>query len=407
MLMFIIAFRVMGRAPIGLIEEILFLLQLFVIIIVCFSNMTYNLIKGRINYLQLILLPLLILPFISAYQASIAFKQPYLLGILAQRQHYILLFGYFTVLALKQEWVSLKNLEKYFIRSLYIMLGIMYTFSLFIDPTHFKDTEFVKFSLNKGWQYEFPSGVAVGIIIYSLIKAWGERKFGYYLPLFIAVTYFVIFGQDRTQMAFILITLFIYYLKNVNLYKKLMYAINTFFISAIFLVIVSIVFPDTVDHYLRLFTNAASIFTGEQVEESSTNARYIEIAIALERFQHYPWLGNGSVSSQFNGGLRGFFGYFYPGDIGILGNLFVYGIIGTSFYYIPFLLTLIWSNQMKEYKPVFFMTAIYGLLFTFLDMITAASNIKFMGMQSFFFALIYYYKFHLYPKEKLKKDVLS
>lgn len=53
------------------------------------------------------------------------------------------------------------------------------------------------------------------------------------------------------------------------------------------------------------------------------------------------------------------------------------------------------------------MTAIYGLLFTFLDMITAASNIKFMGMQSFFFALIYYYKFHLYPKEKLKKDVLS
>jgi len=304
-------------------------------------------------------------------------------------------------LALKQEWISLKNLEKYFIISLYIMLGIMYIFSLFIDPANFKDTEFVKFSMNKGWQYEFPSGVAVAVIIFSLIKAWGEQKPGYYVPLFIAAAYFVIFGQDRTQMAFLLITLFIYYVKNVNMYRKLKYAINTFFITTILLVIVSIVFPDTLDHYIRIFANAASIFTGEQVEESSTNARYIEIAIALERFQQHPWLGNGSVSSQFNGGLRGFFGYFYPGDIGIMGNLFVYGIIGTSFYYINFLLALIWSRKMKGANPVLLMTAIYGLLFIFLDMITAASNIKFMGMQSFFFAIIYYYRFHIYPKEKL------
>jgi len=38
-------------------------------------------------------------------------------------------------------------------------------------------------------------------------------------------------------------------------------------------------------------------------------------------------------------------------------------------------------------------TCQYGMIFIFLDMITAASNIKFMGLPSVFFAIIYYYRF--------------
>lgn len=398
--LFVLAFRVLGRAPIGIVEEVLFLLVLIIVSTVSFSNMTMNLLFGRINYLQLILIPLLLLPMISAHQAQVVFKQPYLYGILAQRQHYILLFGYFIYLSLKNRWINLIDIEKYFLRSLYISLAIMYLFSLFIDPSNFKDTEFVSFSLNKGWRYEFPSGIVVTIMLFSIIKTWGEGKAGYYFPLLIAAVYFIVFAQDRTQIAFFLITVFVYYSKNLKLHQQLKYAFNAIIIGFAGLIIASILFPETVEHYTTMFTNAASIFTGEEVEESSTNARYKEIAIALENFNLHPWLGNGSVSSKFNGGLRGFFGYFYPGDIGILGNLFVYGIIGTSFYYILFFFSLRWSLQMKKYRPGLLMVSIYGMLFTFLDMITAASNIKFMGMQAFFFAIIYYYRFYLYPQEK-------
>ncbi|MFM9055667.1 MAG: hypothetical protein ACKOQY_03135, partial [Bacteroidota bacterium] len=150
-------------------------------------------------------------------------------------------------------------------------------------------------------------------------------------------------------------------------------------------------------HYIRLFANASSIVTGEKTDEHSTNIRYIEGAIALRGFSQHPWLGNGTVSAQFQGGFRGFFGYFYPGDVGILGNLFVYGLIGTIVFYIPFLLALRWSLQMRNYSPAFLMTCTYALLFVFLDMLTAAVNIKFIGLQAFCFAVIYYYRFTAYP----------
>ncbi len=399
-MLFILSFRVLARSPLGIIEEILFLTLLAIIIFTVFGTVLIRLSKGRLNYLFLILLPLLIVPFINAYQANKIFHQPFSIGLATQRQHFILLCGYFCVIALQRNWISLKLLEKYFMRSLYINLFMMIFFSVFIEPALFKDTEFVKFTLNKGWQYEFPNAIAIAIIIYSIGKVWGENKTYAYIPLFLSIGYFFVYGQDRSQILFATITIFIYYIFNLNLYKKVKYALGTLLLSMFVLGILSILYPEIIEHYLKIFGNASSIVTGKEVEESSTNIRFTESAIAIENFIKHPWLGNGSISAKFNGGFKGFFGYFYPGDIGILGNLFVYGILGTLAFYIPFYFSLIWSIKMRKLQSGFLNLCIYGMLFTFLDMITAASNIKFIGLPAFYFAIIYYYRYYVYPFQK-------
>lgn len=406
-MLFILSFRVLARSPLGIIEESLFLGLLFMMILTVFGTLFIRLSKGRLNYLFLILLPLLIVPFINAYQAKEIFNQPFLLGLATQRQHFILLCGYFCVIALQRNWISLDQMEKYFMRSMYINLSLMIFFSVFIEPALFKDTEFVKFTLNKGWQYEFPNAIAIAIIIYSINKVWGENKYSAYLPLFLSIIYFFLYGQDRSQILFATVTIFIYYLFNLNLYKKVKYALGTILVSVFVISIVSIVYPEIIEHYLTIFGNATSIVTGKEVEESSTNIRFTESAIAIENFLKHPWLGNGSISAKFNGGFKGFFGYFYPGDIGILGNLFVYGIVGTLAFYLPFIFSLIWSIKMRKLQSGFLNLCIYGMLFTFLDMITAASNIKFIGLPAFYFAIIYYYRYYVYPDWKKENEGLA
>jgi hypothetical protein len=397
-LFFLLCFRVMSRFPAGMIEEGLFLGLVLFVAAVSIMDMIRAASRGNPSHFHFILIPLLLLPFISAWQAKAVFRQPFLLGLLTQRQHFILFCGYFSWLALERGWIRAEILRIYFIRALYLSVGIMAFFYIFVDPSIYKETDFVKYTLNKGWQYEFPQSLAAIVMVHALIEAWSERRRLAYAVFLLTAGYFVVFGQDRSQLLFAGITLFVYFVKNLDAYRKFK---QVFLLGGILLATITalqLFRPDLLDHYFRLFANASSIVTGAQTDEHSTNIRYVESAIALRGFSQHPWLGNGTVSAQFQGGFRGFFGYFYPGDVGILGNLFVYGILGTLVFYIPFFLALRWSLQMRGYSPPFLMTCTYALLFIFLDMLTAAVNIKFIGLQAFCFAVIYYYRFTAYPE---------
>ena len=355
---FVLCFRVLAKFPSN-IFEILFLLVVGVVCMVSFRDMIEGWSKGKANSFQFILLPLFLLPFITALQANKEFNQPYWMGLFAQRQHFIIFAGYFLVIALKRKWIQLDQLKKYLIQSLFIIMFVMLFFSIFIDPMLFSDSEFVEFTLNKGWHYEFPSGIIANVIIYSMIVLLSTNNY-------------------------------------VSLTRKLYYLVW----GILLLSVVTIFAPDLISHYITIFGNASTIVTGDRTTEYSTNVRLAESAIAIKGFFKHPWFGNGHLSSQFNGGFSGIFGYFYASDIGILGNLFVYGILGTLLIYIPFFFTFKWIGKLRYQKDPLLTTAQYCMLFIFLDMITAASNIKYIGIPSIFFGIIYYYRFYVVDKDE-------
>jgi hypothetical protein len=394
-LFFVLSFRVLTKLPIGIVEDIIALLFLLIIIGISFYDMGSRLLKGRVNLLLVYLLPLLILPFINAFQAAKVFDQPVLYGIGAQRQNYLILCGYAITVALNRNWITLEILDKNFLRSMYVILGIMFFFYIFIDPSRFTGTEFVKLSATKGWRYEFPNGVVVGLILYSIFKVWIENKNKFYIPFILSIIFFIAFAQDRTQLLFIFITICLFYLRNLNYKQKIVYGIYAVFALIIIFAVLPLLNPVVFERYITLYGSASSIFTGSRSSDSSTNIRFIEAAIAYKGILLHPWLGNGFLSSQWKDGYLGIFKYFYPSDIGIIGNLYVFGIIGTFFNYIPFIITLAWTNKLRKQKSILLMTCQYGMLFLFLDMLTAASNIKYIGLPGFFFGVIYYYRFYV------------
>src|SRR5204863_6583168 len=94
-----------------------------------------------------------------------------------------------------------------------------------------------------------------------------------------------------------------------------------------------------------------------------------------------------------NGGFHDILGYFYPVDIGILGNIFVYGIIGTILIYLPYYFSLAMSRKVQS-GNVFFKTCEYMLLFYFLSMFFSAVNIRDSSSIMFLVCLLYYFRYH-------------
>lgn len=393
-LYFLVAFRVISRMPLGPVNEVLSALMLLLVALLASAEISSRLLRGKLNYLLLVFAPLLIYPFINAAVAQQVFGQPVRFGILAQRYHYFLLGGFAVIYVLRKNILSPEQLERYFLRSMYLILFIMYFFYIFINPAIFSGTEFVKLTGYKGWIYEFPNGVTAGLLIYSLIKFTLHKSYKNLPGLLLTLFFFVVYGKDRSQITFILLVVLMFMLFHLPLSRFLVQIISSVLLIALLFTVLMLVLPDFVSHYTELFGNALTIFTGEQTEEYSTNIRHFESEVALKGFAENPWFGNGFLSSQWNDGYLQFYRYFYPADIGILGNLYVYGIVGTVFYYIPFIAVFLWMRPMRKTNNAFLLTACYTLIFIFMDMQSAANNIKFIGIQAFFIGVVYYYRYH-------------
>lgn len=393
-LLFIISFRVLARFPSG-IFEVLFILTVLITGTVALKSIVSDWINQKANYYQLYLFLSMLLPFMVANQARIEFGQPYYLGLLAQRPHYIVFTGYFVFISLRKGWISLENLEKRLMTSLFIILLIMMFFSVFVDPVRFSETEFVEFNLNKGWKYGFPSDMVAVVILYSSIKLLAFNRTRYLAFLLMGIMYFLFYIQDRSQILAISLTIGLFFLFNVSLNRKIVFLNFGLVLAGITIGILQLFKPELIDHYITLFSNASTIATGESTSEYSTSVRIKESAIAVAGIQKNPLLGNGFLSAQFKGGFSGLYGYFYAADVGILGNLFVYGIIGTLFIYVPFILTFLWRKHLNRHDSVLLKTCQYGLVFIFFDMITAASNIKYPGLPVVLFAVIYYFRYYV------------
>lgn len=393
-LLFIISFRVLARFPSG-IFEILFILIILITGFITLKSVVSDWLHQKANYYQIILLLFLLLPFLVANQARIEFGQPFYLGVFAQRPHFIIFTGYFVYLSLRKGWISIDKLEKRLMTSLLIILSIMMFFSVFIDPVRFNGTEFVEFNINKGWKYGFPTDMVAAVILYYSFKLLAYNRLRYIAPLFAGILYFMFYIQDRSQIVTISLTIGLFFVLNVPLNRKILYLNFGLVLAGITIGLIQLFKPDLINHYITIFSNASTIATGETTSEYSTSVRIKESTIALAGIQKNPWLGNGFLSSQYKGGFSGMFGYFYAADVGILGNLFVYGITGTLLFYTPFILTFLWRKKLNRHKSTLLKTCQYGLVFIFLDMITAASNIKYPGLPVVFFAIVYFYRFYV------------
>ena len=297
----------------ALFEPMLIIGYAMAVLLICWS--------GRISKHSFVFLSLAIaVPLISAIRASDVFNQPIYYGLLSERGW--LQFGLFVVVSIliarhNYFWGALKSAITWSAILVLAMFLFFYAASFF---TSLEAYNIGYMSTDRGLRFQFPKlFLTVGTFLYFLKYLTKRRVID--LAIFVAFILCALFiVKGRTYILTLLIGLgFIMY--KTDFFKRKKHLIRA--VPIIGSVGAGLIFLVT--------SLALSSETDVQFIDTSVLSRYQQIQIALPYFADTNNLlfGTGRLSHHFYEGYSGLFGHFYPSDIGILGGVFLYGVVGT------------------------------------------------------------------------------
>lgn len=271
--------------------------------------------------------------FLSAWGAWRVAGQPISYGILTERAVGLWVVGLLLVNALRSRLVQLADVEAALLFLAWSTSALYFTMRLLLNPAAFASygTGFVGLDYRSGISnFVLPSYFIVFGAIYYALRGIRTRN----LKFYIAGAILFLFGaagltERGLTISFAMTLLF--FMFRWRRTGDLAIALGKFLcIAAIVIAITWIAAPDRMSSRVAKFSDAFTVvFTGSNVEDASANARLLESALALPYIQEHPFLGNGSISHQWEGGSQGLLGdYFHEDDIGVIGVLFSFGVIG-------------------------------------------------------------------------------
>jgi hypothetical protein len=234
-----------------------------------------------------------------------------------------------------------------------------------------------------------------------------SRKFYFYGLIFLA--YLIIVDGGRSLMLSIFLSWFYFFWRWASL-RKLLVLMPKLLLGGVLAVgLLILINPTAVSSVVQKFGDALSVVvTGEKGDDVSSNARILESAIAFPYIQKHWVLGNGKLSNQWHGGYEGILGYFYPSDIGVIGVLYIYGILGLLFFLGQYYYAINVSKRLSTYyKSSPLLDGIKGfLLYFLLHSIVTGRFVHYAEISLFFVAILYCMKVEAQKIGAMNRGVL-
>lgn len=116
--------------------------------------------------------------------------------------------------------------------------------------------------------------------------------------------------------------------------------------------------------------------------DTSASARVDQLRSGWLLFKEYGWFGIGKLSNQFDGGFSELLGYFHFEDLGIVGVIMIYGLVGVTFYLLPIVALVI--NVVRSMNMAVFTGSIsFGFLY-----LSTGESMLFSGLYFFLFCFL-------------------
>lgn len=400
----LVTFNLLVNFPISYvytISNITFLVGLSVF----FAVKTIDTIKNRkASYLYILMLLLLIVPLYGSIQSFLIYKQPILYGLLTERVKIFGLSGLLLLTLLEKRIVSLNKVRDHMLTWASILFVVLLILNFLVPKSILLNYDFVIDSISKGIRVKFNQTLIVFLFLYLIIKGSAKKNFLFILVALAILIYFIFIYKARSLAISMLLSGFVYFLVNQKVYKNVSLLIILASITTGFFFLAKLLIPEKVNLVLELFYSAFNVFLGGEITDASSLSRVTQVDIAMGGFKDHPFLGNGFLSSQWNDGFQGLYGHFFPSDIGWVGILYLYGVLGIFIYLIPFIWSLKMSISQRQRNSIsssyFVLACYYTILYLFFQNAIAGYFVKKVGIVMFFFALIYYN----YYAEKTKLD---
>jgi hypothetical protein len=273
---------------------------------------------------------------VAVWQARQVFGQPLIYGILSLRD--VVLIGGWLVLVhlLRCGILNTAEFESVLLFLAWSTFALFGAMRVFLSPSNF-------LAYGEGFVTRPMVGVEpsfklqeffilFGVFYYALLGIrTGRTK--YYLAALVLFPV-TLGGSGRGIAVGVAATLLLCLYRIRRTWQATVAAIQFLSSFVVLFAVTFVLLPSIVTARVRSFSDAFSaIFTGSATQDPSANARILETLTAIPYIQTHPFLGNGVVSHQWQGGSQTALGaYFFASDIGIVGILFSFGAIGLLLY---------------------------------------------------------------------------
>jgi hypothetical protein len=386
-----VSFRAGFRTPWGpvftLAEEVFIVL----LILFFFSQLlAWTVGKDTPGKYELLIIFLLILPLFSAVNSYFHFGQPLIYGLATTRNFLLLISGLLFYYLLKHNVITLDHLKNIFLAAAWVTLSLFLYFYFTINPEKYADSFFIGYNpLKGGYIFKFQIPLLVFALLYYTFSFILKHRV-IDLILSLPFYYMMIFiRQDRSIIIMCLLVIAIFFFRKIYVRAMLRYTVMLIITLLFALFIIEITDYRPPQTTLTKFYNLWLTVAGQETLESATNIRRIQVMRVWPDIVSNIWLGLGDISPQWKGGFARIYGYFYPSDIGLLGVIYLFGILGLLLLMTQYLLGYSISRKLKE-DNLFIITCCYFLLFSFLDSFTSGQMVFFPANSMIPLGVIYY-----------------
>lgn len=388
--------RVLLRTPV---EQVLLIVEAFVLVCLVGFYVKLVVIKSfllrKLNSLDVLTLVMTIIPVWSAIVASGEFGQPFIYGLLAQRDFMFVVSGLWIYQLLSSRSITLMELESSFVVAAWICLIVFGVLSLVIDPTVFfksGDSTFVGYNeLKGGYVFRFVVSLLIFGVIYYLALYLDDKKLTHLVMSLLFFFYLVFVRQDRTIIISTMLGCIYLLNKKTRLNEKLLLILMGIPLLLVLFGVVAAFLPEQFERFSTMFYNMIELIMGESTREASVDVRAVEFAIAMRFIKDNLWLGSGELSHQWNDGFEGLLGYFYPSDIGVVGVVFTIGVFGLLLLYIQYWFAYIIFRKINLRYCSSFIAGIAGTcLAYFLDSLSSGQVLFFSASSMIMISILYY-----------------
>jgi len=369
--LFISAFGVLIKSPLSLYYllfvgyPLLFVYILF--FLVYFGDKLFNK-DGRYTRFEIwVIVMFIYIILVSGIMANIYYGQPVFTGMKSEKAWGAIFLAFLFFYLLKTKAIDLTIVRDALLLGAWLQLPVFMAMVLTMNPNHYAGTLWVYCnSVKGGCQFEFDILVFAFASIYYFIRFVRTNKlwFGFFCGIFFGYIFFI--NQKRGTSLALLGTLGLYFILNLKWDKIIVYAIGfvLFLVSGILFLYFAL--PNILDRVILMYYDVYQVLTGHHVAEASAQARIRESAIAFKYFgkNDLSWIfGNGKTDNDWVGQPPDL-DHYYPSDIGIIGIIWQFGVLGLILGFYQYYLVLRHHRAIKFFrKNSFYQAILYFLVF--------------------------------------------
>lgn len=304
--------------------------------------------RWRFTLFELYLLAMMaVIPLLAGVTAWREFGQPTIYGVLAQRRMILGAGALAVIYAFRQNRVALIDIEKTLVILVWSSL-LLYQFVMVWFAREFTfDNAFIVF----------------GLYYYAFV-GFRQKSKKHYLLALLLLAYLVVGVGGRSLLVSVLAAFLLFVYRWGSPARLVLFTPRLVAVGLLFMALLYVTNAEYVALFLAKLSDAFTVvLTGKESQDVSANARLSEFTLVVPYIQERWLFGNGDISNQWHGGYEGVLGgYFYPSDIGIVGVLYMYGLVGTLLFAVQFLFAWRYAKPLTGNHHRALVDAIKGFL---------------------------------------------